>query len=331
MLNSDPLISVIIPAYNIDGYLPRCLDSVLKQTYSNLEVIVISDGSTDGTNDIIKMYAEKDKRVVPVFKENSGVSDTRNKGLDIANGDYIGFVDGDDYIESDMYEKLIKNALEYNADISHCGYQMVFPNHIDYYYNTRKKVLQNHEQGLFDIISGEYVEPGIWNKIYRSELIEDIRFEKNLREKEDLLFNVFAFNKSKISIYEDIVPYKYILRKGSASTGELKKYHVEGSLFVARKIYEIFKINEKLNSVVCRNWIVTNIRLYKGIILSKNKELKELFKAGLINNLKNSRNTCDSIEKKLKLERTLIIHFPYIYLIISKIYRKLYKSKYEIK
>ena len=100
MLNEKmPLISIIVPAYNIAEYLPRCLDSILKQTYKNLEIIVISDGSTDGTNQVIEKYAAQDDRIIPVFKENTGVSDTRNRGLDIAKGEYIGFVDGDDFIE----------------------------------------------------------------------------------------------------------------------------------------------------------------------------------------------------------------------------------------
>lgn len=120
-------ISIIIPVYNIAEYLPRCLDSVLVQTHKNLEIIVVDDGSIDSSKDVINAYAEKDSRIVAIFKENSGVSDTRNKGLEIATGDYIGFVDGDDYIEPDMYEILLKNALKYNADISHCGYKLITP------------------------------------------------------------------------------------------------------------------------------------------------------------------------------------------------------------
>ena len=112
MLSNNPKISVIIPAYNIAEYLPRCLDSVIDQTYKNLEIIVISDGSTDKTNDIIKEYEKKDSRIVAILKENSGVSDTRNKGLDIATGDYIGFVDGDDYIEPESYYDHINHFIK---------------------------------------------------------------------------------------------------------------------------------------------------------------------------------------------------------------------------
>ena len=131
-MNCDKKISIIIPAYNIAPYLPRCLDSVLEQTYTNLEIIVVDDGSKDDTRAVIEEYAERDNRIVPVYKENTGVSDTRNKGLDVATGDYIGFIDGDDYIEKNMYEVLMSNAIKYNADISHCGYKLKFPEN-EYY------------------------------------------------------------------------------------------------------------------------------------------------------------------------------------------------------
>ena len=122
------LISIIVPAYNIEKYIGRCLDSILNQTYKNIEVIVVNDGSSDSTGSIIDDYSRKDDRVKPFHKENGGVSSARILGVNHAIGDYIGFVDGDDYVEPEMFEHLLNNALKYNADISHCGYQMVFPN-----------------------------------------------------------------------------------------------------------------------------------------------------------------------------------------------------------
>ena len=143
-----------MPCYNIREYLPRCIESILAQTYKNLEIILISDGSTDGTDEIIREYAKKDSRIIPIFKENSGVSDTRNRGLDIATGDYIGFVDGDDYIEPEMYETLLKNAIENNADISHCGYQMVFRQELIIITIPEKRLFRIIRKGL-EILSLE--------------------------------------------------------------------------------------------------------------------------------------------------------------------------------
>ena len=135
-------ISIIVPIYNIEKYLPRCLDSILAQTYKNLEVILVDDGSVDNSGMIADKYARNDQRIIVIHQVNKGVSAARNAGLDLATGDYIGFVDGDDYIEPDMYEILMRIIDEQQVDIAHCGYQMVYPSRIDYYYNTREKRTQ---------------------------------------------------------------------------------------------------------------------------------------------------------------------------------------------
>ena len=135
----EKLVSVIIPAYNIEDYIGRCLDSIISQTYKNLEIIVVDDGSKDHTGEILDNYAKKDRRIKVIHKENGGVSSARNKGIEVAEGDYIGFIDGDDLIEPGMYKTLVDLLEEENADIAHCGYQMVFPDRIDYSHNTGKK------------------------------------------------------------------------------------------------------------------------------------------------------------------------------------------------
>ena len=145
-----PLISIIIPAYNIEDYIGTCLDSLLKQTYKNLEIIVVDDGSSDNTGKIVDEYTIKYKNIKVIHKKNAGVSAARNSGLDLASGDYIGFVDGDDTVDEEMFEILINNAIKYDADISHCGYKMVFPSRIDYYHNTGILVEQDNKLGLKD-------------------------------------------------------------------------------------------------------------------------------------------------------------------------------------
>ena len=142
-------ISVVVPAYNTEAWLPRSLDSLLAQTYENLEIIVVNDGSTDDTGNVLDTYAAKHPQVKVIHKENGGLSDARNAGLAIATGSYIGYVDSDDWIEPDMYEILMRIIDEQQVDIAHCGYQMVFPDgHVDYYYNTGRKELHNKIQGI---------------------------------------------------------------------------------------------------------------------------------------------------------------------------------------
>ena len=113
-------ISVIIPAYNVAPWLPRCLDSVLAQTYSKLEIIVVDDGSADNTRQVMEDYAARDGRIRPIFKENGGVTSARLAGVAAATGEWVGFADGDDAIDPDMYRHLLENAHAYGADISHC-------------------------------------------------------------------------------------------------------------------------------------------------------------------------------------------------------------------
>ena len=182
-------------------------------------------------------YKIKDSRVIVLHKTNGGVTSARLAGIKIATGDYIAFVDGDDYIEPDMYEKLLANALKYDADISHCGYQMVFPDRVNYYYNTGKTVVQNKSAGLKDLISGEFIEPGLCNKLYRKKLFDKLIDENNIpadiRINEDLLMNYWLFKQSDLSVYEDFCPYHYIARKGSASKATINRYKLWNPLQVA--------------------------------------------------------------------------------------------------
>ena len=120
-MNNNPKISVIVPVYKVEKYLDRCVESIVNQTYKNLEIILVDDGSPDNCPVMCDEWAEKDERIRVIHKENGGLADARNAGMNIATGDYIGFVDSDDWIEPNMYEVLLKNALKYDADISRCG------------------------------------------------------------------------------------------------------------------------------------------------------------------------------------------------------------------
>ena len=145
----DNLISVIVPAYNAAPWLSDCLNSILRQTYKNLEVIVIDDGAIDETPQIIDGYAKKDARIVAIHQKNAGLVAVRNRGIEVASGDFITFVDADDTITPDMYDRLLKNALKYNADISHCGICFCFPDgHEELHYGTGKVKIQNSFEGL---------------------------------------------------------------------------------------------------------------------------------------------------------------------------------------
>ncbi len=235
----DNLISIIIPAYNLEHCLANTLDSILAQTWQNIEIIVVNDGSCDGTGAVIDSYAARCPRLKAIHKENGGVTSARLRGVAEASGHWIGFVDGDDYCEPHMYQRLLENALKHDAAISHCGYQMVFPDgHVDYYYNTGRILDQPGIQGCYDLLTGAFVEPGLVNKLYRRDLFATLPGQMNpdIRINEDLLMNYLLFKQARLAVFEDICPYHYILRRGSAATAKLNAHKLLDPLKVTHII-----------------------------------------------------------------------------------------------
>lgn len=232
-------ISVVVPAYNTGRWLPRCLDSLLNQTYENLEVIVVNDGSTDDTREILEDYARGKERVKVVHKENGGVTSARLRGVAEADGDWIGFMDGDDEIEPDMYFRLLENAQ--GADISHCGHQVLFPDgRVEYVHNSGIRKQQDHLTGLRELLDGGMVESSLCTKLFRRELFEGLQqwMDPAIRNNEDLLMNYYLFAQAEKAVYEDFCPYHYILRAGSASYNQFHEHSLFDPIAVRQKILE---------------------------------------------------------------------------------------------
>lgn len=330
-----PLISIIIPAYNIEDYIGTCLDSLLKQTYKNLEIIVVDDGSSDNTGKIIDEYTVKYENIKVIHKKNAGVSAARNSGIDIASGHYIGFVDGDDIVDDNMFEILINNAIEYNADISHCGYKMVFPSRIDYYHNTEVLVEQDNELGLKDLLVGNRVEPGLWNKIYKKELFEDIRINENIKINEDLLANYYLFKKSSKSIFYDKCLYNYVLRKNSASTSKININKIIDPIKVRKEIIEDIEQGSDLYNIAYEKYIMCLIGVCRNTQIRKNKDYKKYIdesKKTLKNELKNIiKNKFVSSKTKLMVIGNL--YLSNVFYLIDDIHAMISGSrkKYEVK
>ena len=250
----DIKITIIVPVYNIENYIENTVDSIRKQTYKNLEIILVDDGSSDNSGKSIDGISKKDSRIITIHQKNSGVTSARLAGIRRASGEWIGFVDGDDYIEPEMYEHLVDNAIKYNAQISHCGYQMVFPTHIDYYYNTGHFVRQDTVTGLKDLLEGSFVEPGLWNKLYHKTLFHSLLYDELMdvavKINEDLLMNYYLFKGSCQSIYEDFCPYHYMLREGSAATSKINKNKLYDPIKVQKIILEDVGDNEVLSDII---------------------------------------------------------------------------------
>lgn len=328
----NDLISVIVPAYNIDKYIERCIKSILNQTYSNIEVIIVDDGSTDNTRSIIDEYALKDQRIIPIHKDNDGVSSARMEGIHRASGEWIGFVDGDDIIETNMYEVLINNAIKYNADISHCGYQMVFPDgHVLKFHGTGKTIKANTEEGLYNLLKADYVEPALVNKLYKKSLFNDIvnssLWDDSIKHNEDLLMNYILFKKSSKSYFIDLTLYSYMLRKNSASTSLPSLKSINDPLRVITIIKDDIE-DIGMYRLAYERYIRILININsQNIYENESKKSSNILKKEISSNmLKN----CNS--KKVIIMAIGSAYFNKLFKLIKKIYYKLTKvdKKYSI-
>lgn len=208
----SPLLSVIVPVYKVEEYLPKCLDSICKQTYFNLEIILVDDGSPDSCGSICDEYAKSDPRIKVIHKTNGGISSARNAGINICVGEYIAFVDSDDWIEPDMYQKLMRAAVSENADMVACG---VFIESSDGTSVLQyEPVTSNKGNILKDFLNNRLGEVSPWNKVYRSEYVKASPFVEG-KDYEDIL-TIYRIVKDmdKAVVISDPL-YHYLIRRSS--------------------------------------------------------------------------------------------------------------------
>lgn len=215
----SPKVSVIVPVFNCEQYLERCLESLRAQTLQNIEVILVNNGSTDGSGDILRRYAEEDSRFVLFEQENMGIQGSRNRGLAEARGDYVGFVDADDFVEPSMFSLLLEKAASTESDISICDYRMTYRGH------ETKGVLGLSDEvtevsGLGrDIFYLRYFgkNPVVWNKLYRRSLLIENGLHFEVGHGEDLLFHLRLLPYVKRLCVSSQALYHYVQRHASAA------------------------------------------------------------------------------------------------------------------
>jgi exopolysaccharide biosynthesis predicted pyruvyltransferase EpsI len=212
------LISIIIPVYKVEEYLDRCVQSVINQTYKNLEIILVDDGSPDSCGAMCDQFANEDSRVVVIHKENGGLSDARNVGISIAHGEYIGFVDSDDYIDLDMFEFMYNGLLEYSADISVCNFYTVRPEKKISTDLVRFPEVLNSEEALSRLLTDRLIPNYAWNKLYRRKLFENVLFPVG-RLYEDIGTIYLVFFRAEKVVLLNRPKYYYWRRMGSIVNG----------------------------------------------------------------------------------------------------------------
>lgn len=252
-------ISVIVPIYNIEEYLPKCIKSVINQTYNNLQIILVDDGSTDLSGEICDYYEKKDKRIKVIHKKNGGLVSARKVGLKVAEGDFIGFVDGDDYVEPQFYEILLRDILESNADFVHTGY--LYEENDDSTTNTR------FENGLYEIGktygvdliikgvlgNGERIEitSSIWSKLFKKEFVKKCysKVPESQSQGEDLICLCICLLEGKRLYMHKSALYHYVKRQGSIMNNANASFVAEiGKLYIClKKIFVDYGVYEQVS------------------------------------------------------------------------------------
>lgn len=315
-------ISVIVPVYNTENYLEKCIRSIMNQTYKNLEIITINDGSTDNSLSILENLKKEDDRIIIINQENMGVSKARNKGLDYVTGEFIGFVDSDDFLEEDMYEIMIKHLIEENADL--CRIKAFIYNReggIEEISNDRKIYTYNNELEIMNVYLQNELKIAVWDKLFRKSAVENIRFDSSLFNEDAVYVWEACLNSRKVvmdtkQLYHHIKRPNNSLTSAPFSESNLTLYHYCKENF--EKLMDEYENREQqaylfyfnglfhLLKVYKRDWDSNNLlNLYKEEIIEIINELKSIIKnhSEYINkfDLIHSKDIIEILENRLNI------------------------------
>ena len=255
-----PKISIIIPVYNVEKYIHRCLDSILRQTISDIEIILIDDGSTDKCPQICDEYQKIDSRIKVVHKENEGLGLARNSGLNISSGEYVAFVDSDDFVDIDIFEKMYEKAVSFDCDAVLQGNKLFNNGKISQKNSCKRNILYENENIILEMLpsiigsdfrGNDYIGMSVWRGLYRRKVIEDnnIRFfSERDYISEDILFDILFYSKAKKVFVSDLFGYYYCINPGSLThSSKPQKYLLNDSSH--KKIKELLsEINASTES-----------------------------------------------------------------------------------
>lgn len=305
------LLSIIIPIYNTGDFLHKCISSVLSQTLSDFELILVNDGSTDNSGEILDEYAKKDNRIKVIHKENQGVSAARNDGIKEACGEYIGFIDSDDWIEPSMYEKLYSLAKNNDAEIVMCDAVTVYddkPEEADTIDQLKEDLLLKKQ----DISPALLLEMAgaAWRCIYKTDLIKEnnVLFPVSIKLSEDRIFNILAFGYSNSIYYTKSALYNRFMREGSA----VNKYYenklqmaIDAKVKTEQALDLVWKKDDYklmyLNQFIVACYSAISDIFSKACTLSFQKKYSEVKKICFNDTLKNAIISLNSKDLRAKL------------------------------
>lgn len=236
----DKVVSVIVPVYNVEKYLDRCIESIRQQTYSNLQIILVDDGAKDKSGAMCDIWKEKDSRITVIHQENGGLSNARNTGIKQATGEYLVFVDSDDIVASDMIEELVGLLETEDADISICGVKHIFDeSNIKFDHDQAEVILYNRESAISEMWYQKSFLPSAWGKAYKRALFKNLGFTEGiLFEDIDVMHELF-WRCNKI-VYKNVPLYGYVHRENSITTTKFSKRDCD-ILHISEKLLKFSK------------------------------------------------------------------------------------------
>ena len=312
------LVSVVIPCYNVEKYIDRCLVSVVNQTYKNLEIILIDDGSTDTTSEKCDIWASKDYRIQVIHKENDGLANARNSGIDALSGDYVLFVDSDDFIDTDMVEFLLNLSVNYNAEVSRCSFYRFENGRSIPDKDSEDIIVLNKEQRFIDLIDGGHLSGVAWNKLYRADVVKNHYYEKSDGASEDILYNFRVYHDIEKSVYIDKPKYHYCFNDDSITNSSFG--YGAFSIIRARKIMlDEFKDNITVYPFAVKWFVRSSFIVLSGCI--KNDKCMDKYDELRSNILKYKKQILfgKGFTLNHRLRTILLIISPKIYNIFVKV------------
>lgn len=321
---SSPTVSIIVPVYNVKEYVPRCLDSLISQTLQDIEIITIDDGSTDGSSSILDSYSQKDDRVKVIHVENGGVSKARNIGLDKANGEFIGFVDSDDFVDSTMFDRLVSRARESAADCVQCSIDVVEEGsgkETEGRTSGETTVLGDCNEIMNRFFDGK-IDNSVCDKIFRKSIIGNIRFPLGWSFAEDFYFNAIFLLGCRIMVLVDDVLYHYFMRNLSSSHEMISDRHLKGF-----HVYDIIKKHikeEGVLQIVSEKEVSESLRFLDSSI--GHDEVSKSCINGLIERIRTGRRWIKRNRYMSAVQRSrarFICIAPHGYVSAVKMYKKL--------
>ena len=313
---NQPLISIIVPVYNTEPYLKRCIDSILRQTYINLEIILVDDGSTDASGSICDEYKQQDPRIVVIHQSNKGVSAARNAALDIASGEYISFVDSDDWIDFNMIKVLYDCINKNQADISIANF---YSSDTDSIVKRNNVKIYNKEKALCALMASNEIHGVVWAKLFEKKLFQDTEFCEDIFVSEDTLALATLISKANVITLTEYKGYHYIQREDSAIHSYNERYWT--ALEANDRIYCIY------NKVLPENIDIVQANILRFIVvfavpLADTKQLSKDNYRRLKEHAEkyNNYNARKLLSKKHKILLNIFILSRFIFLVTRNIW-----------